>query len=1052
MSPTRASRAIVLASLAMAISTAAFAQMTRGGLVGTVRDSSGAVIPGVTVTVTNMDTNAVRTTVSDEQGTYRVAALEPGRYRIVTELQGFAGIEQRDIQVRAAMDTTVDFTLKPGGLAEQVTVQAEAANVGLNKTNPTIGTTISSRAVEELPLPGGRNINNLVLTVPNVSDTTGQGSYSVNGSRPRNNNYMVDGSDNNDISVTIATSEIVPEAVAEFQVLQNPYTVEFGRNTGGQINVLTKSGTNSFRGDAWDYYQSSGLNSRNNIEKDQGLDTPARLVRHQMGGDLGGPIYKDRAFFYGLYQRDTQRPGQTPGDSVRIPTPAGFAALQGVPLRPGQSAASRQAVLGQLAFLQDVFGQGAVFRDLETQLVNGVPIETGDTNVNIVAPSTYHTVLGRVDTRFGTRDTLTVRYSLNDSEDTNQISNCDFGPTFCGSQSLNDTNFAVSNTHIFGPQVLNEARFSLVRRDLAFPENDPTSPTATISGLFTVGGASNFPQSRVTDTYQLSDTLTWTLSRHTLKAGADVRYNKADNLSGFDSKGTFTFDSLEDFMNNNAFRLTQALQTASWNATQWQSSFFIQDDFRLTPELTINAGLRYELAEVPLGLFGATDPESLAVLVPGPVETDTNNWAPRVGFAYSPQSNNWLLGDGNTVFRGGFGIGYDVIFYNLLTVNGSNYPRVATANTFDVVDVYPGLLEAKATPEFDPLNAYVNSQQDTENPEQRFYSFSVQREIGNNVFEIGYSGSRGYKGINQILANPALLSEEQAAAVRAAGDPTVIPSVQERRLFPDIGNRVLIPATVGPGGNDVEARSRYNAFFVSGQRRLTNGLQVNASYTWSQYESNNDASLGEGGTDGSSQRPQNMFDYDAEWSVSQYDRPHRFTAAYLWEIPGPRTGVLGQILGGWQVSGVTSGQSGRPFTIVTGVDSNGDANTGSDRPNVDGSGSFTWDEDHRHFTNNGFYVVPLGPNGLPLTNSLSGGGNAGRNTERAAAFWNTDLALMKRFHITGTTRFIVRIDAFNVLNQDNYGKPVSTMSSASFGRNTNDWGRRILQLSGKISF
>lgn len=277
-------RTAFIALLALTIAAAASAQITRGGLVGTVRDASGAVVPGVTVTVTNMDTNAVRTTASDEQGAYRVPALEPGRYKITTDLSGFAPFEQTGIAVRSALETSVDITIRAGGISEAVTVTADASAVTLNRTNPTIGTTINARAVEELPLPGGRNINNLILTVPNASATTGQGTFAVNGNRPRNNNYMVDGSDNNDISVTISTSAIVPEAVQEFQVLQNPYSAEFGRNSGGQINVVTKSGSNMFRGDVWDFYQASGLNSRNNLEKASNLPTQPKNIRHQAGG------------------------------------------------------------------------------------------------------------------------------------------------------------------------------------------------------------------------------------------------------------------------------------------------------------------------------------------------------------------------------------------------------------------------------------------------------------------------------------------------------------------------------------------------------------------------------------------------------------------------------------------------------------------------------------------------------------------------------------------------------------------------------------------------
>ena len=695
-----------------------------------------------------------------------------------------------------------------------------------------------------------------------------------------------------------------------------------------------------------------------------------------------------------------------------------------------------------------------VFRNLTNTTVNGVAIETGQTNVMYSDPSLNYSYLGRVDFRAGANDTFTLRYSLNDGENASLTSNLGFGSLFAADQTTVDSNLALSNTHVFGARMLNEARFSLVGRELDFPENDPTTPTGQIAGLFTIGGFNNFPQSRVSKSWQFSDTVTWTLDRHSLKFGTDVRYNDVENVSAFNSKGFFVFDNLQGYMNNQPSQVTQALQTADWVGTQWQTGFFVQDDFRVTPDLTLNMGLRYELAGVPLGLFGATDPESLSAGVPGPVKMDTNNWAPRVGVAWTPATNNWLLGDRKSVLRGGFGIAYDVIFYNLLIVNASNYPRVVSLNetNLEVIrDVYPNKLTGSATPTFNPLAQWVNSQQDTENPESRFYSASWQRELGNYVLELGYSGSRGSNGINQIEMNPAILTAEQAALVAATQNPSAIPTAQQRRLNPAIGSRVTIPATVGPNNTDVNARSTYNAVFVSAQRRLANGLLMNASYTWSRWMSNNDASLGEGGTDGSSQRPQSMFDYDAEWSRSQFDRPHRFTTSYLWEIPGPRTGILGQVLGGWQLSGVTQGQSGRPFTIITGVDSNGDTNNGSDRPNINPAGTFVWDEDRKGFVNNGYYVAPVGTNGLPLQNAL-GNGNAPRNSERGAPWWNTDLSLMKRFDLPGRTIFTARIDAFNVFNQDNYGIPVANMSSPSFGQNGNNFGRRILQLGGKFTF
>ena len=551
---------------------------------------------------------------------------------------------------------------------------------------------------------------------------------------------------------------------------------------------------------------------------------------------------------------------------MRIPTQSGYAALAGVPLRAGQPASSRQAVLDRLSFLNDVYAQNPSFRNISNNLVNGVNIETGQTNVNIVNPSTYHTFMGRIDHHLTDSDNLTVRYYYSKRQDENAISNCAFGATFCA-------------------------------------------------------------------------------------------------------------------------------------------------------------------------------------LVPPPPEKDTNNWAPRVGFSWSPRSSNNILGDGKTVFRGGFGMGYDVIFYNLLTVNGSNYPRINTASINNVLDVYPNLLPAGGSPVFNPLNAWTNSAADTVNPDSKYWSFSIGREIGDFVAEIGYTGSRGGHGINQVHANPSVLTAEQAALVAATKNSSAIPSVQLRRVYPQYGVRTLIPAYVGPAGNDVEATSQYNGVYASLAKRLSHGVQFQLSYTRSKFESNNDASLGETGTDGSNQRPQSFFDCEAEWSLSQFDVPNRFVVSYLWEIPGPKSGFVKHVLGGWQFTGITAYQSGRPFTIRTGVDSNGDGTTGSDRPNL-GSGTLDWDDEHRSFTNNGYVVAPLGTNNLPLANAL-GNGTLGRNTERSASFWNTDLSLLKRIFI-GQRQLILRADAFNAFNQDTCGIPVTNMSNSGFGTNTNNWGRRVVTLSAKF--
>jgi outer membrane receptor protein involved in Fe transport len=1059
-------RALAGALLAILLCSApAFAQLTRGSIAGTVNDDSGAAIPGAQVTVTNLDTNISRTTTTNESGFYRVPALDPGRYSVKVEKTGFESILAEDLTVRTAQETTYDPSLKVGRVNEVVSVSAQAEGVELNKTAPTIGLTSTSRQAVELPLSAARNINNLAVLSPNAFRGPGSSGISVNGQRARNNNFTIDGSDNNDISVTLPTSTVIPEAVQEFQVQTNAFSVEFGRNSGAQINVITKSGTNEFHGNVFEYYRGSALNALDTLEKRSGLKRPARFNRNQAGGSIGGPIIRERLFFFGALQADRIRTGATPGPTIRIPTPTGFAALSTVPLRaasggvPAQTQASRQAVLNALGFLRDVHAQNPTFTSLRNDTVNGVAIQTGLVNLAISQPQNIWNWITKVDGKLGENDSFTVRYLYDKPVSVNVASNTQFGSLFAGNQNILDQNAAVSETHVFSPTLLNEVRLSYIRRNLGFPENDPTSPTTTISGLFTIGGASNFPQGRIQNSYQLSDTVSWQLRQHSLKFGLDYRHIRLFNQAAFDSKGTFTFNNLADYLNNFAFSYQQALQESSFDARQNQQFWFVQDDYRVTPTFTLSLGLRYEYADTPFGFFGATDPQSLNALVPGPVYKDKNNFAPGVGFAWSPRPKGGmlaaLLGDGKTAIRGGYRIGYDILFYNILTVNASNYPRVVVGLQNNLYDVFPTRTRVSGAAVFNPLATYVNSPEDLKNPQAQSFSLTIQRQIKNDfVLEFGYAGSRGINGINQLQANPAILTPAQIKTVQDGKNAALIPSTQARRLFPQFGSRVLIAST---------AQSTYHSGFASLNKRLSRGLQFTSSYTFGKNMSNNDESLGVGAiTAGSPQVPQDYFNIAAEKSPSAFDRTHRFAASWIYEVPWfkadwAQQGFVKRVFGDWQLSGIFEAQSGQPFTILTGVDTNGNGG-GGDRPNFNPNGAFAKDPvtgDLRTFTNDrltGRYVVPVvNASGLPIANSL-GNGNLGKNTLRGQGFSDWSMSLMKRIRLTEDMNISLRVDALNVFNQKYFGNPVSNMNSPDFGRNLNNGGNRSLTLGAKFTF
>ncbi|MGE3840715.1 MAG: TonB-dependent receptor, partial [Vicinamibacterales bacterium] len=640
--------AIVLALVLGSVSRIE-AQLTRGTLSGAVLDSTGARVPAVSVTIVSQATGAIRRVWSSEDGFYRVTGLEPGEYTLTFERDGFTVIEERDVPVRSAGETTRPVTLTPAGVVETVQVTAGAGAAAVNKATPTVGLMLSGDQAATLPVSTNRDVTRLALLAPTMVRATGASAFSASGQRSRNNNFTVDGSDNNEMTISTFTMAVPPEAVAEIRVQTNAYDVEAGRNSGAQINVITRSGTNQLRGDAHEYYRGSALDALSNVQKDSGLSAPPRFNQHVFGASAGGALVRDRAFFYGLAEADRSRSASTLGATVRIPTPAGYEALASVPLGPGQSPASRQAVLSRLDFLRDVYATAPTFRNVQPAVVNGSPIDTGQVNLGRSTPGNALNLTGRMDVQWSPVDRSTVRAARHALVNDSVYSNVDFGSRFAADEDVLDRHLAFSHVRVFTASALNEFRVSHIRRRLDFPEHDAASPTATIGGFFTVGGRRDFPQARLQDSVQLSNVLTVQGSRHGLKIGADLRYISLDNLAAFDSKGTFTFNTLQDFLNNRAVLYRQAVQTASFDASQWQAFFFVQDDWRVTPATTVNLGLRYETASVPLGFFGATDPAVREALVPGPLRADRNNLAPRVGLTWSPSVDSgvgkWLFAD-----------------------------------------------------------------------------------------------------------------------------------------------------------------------------------------------------------------------------------------------------------------------------------------------------------------------------------------------------------------------------------------------------------------------
>jgi hypothetical protein len=1049
------------------------AQLVNGFISGTVTDLQKSAISDVDVTFTNKETQYSQTKKTDAEGRYRFVAVPPGTYTIEFKKSGFETRTAENVLVTTSSERVIDRAMNVAGAATNVIVSAEP-EVTLSKTSASIQMTLPGRMMDLTPLassslypPGARNMGRFAVIAPAVARVFGQNEFSTNGHRGRENNFMMDGVDNNDNTVTLPALFAPPEAIQEFQVQVATYSAEFGRNMGAQVNVVTKAGTNKFHGEVWEFYRGNALEPLSLQSRRSGLTSSPRLVDNQFGGDIGGPIIKDKTFFFGLIQGNRQRAPKAFG-LVTIPTAAGLAAISSVPLRaaggsvPAQSAASRQAMVDALSFLNSVYPQINHYDSFSTVTVNSTPIEMGTYNPLVPMDQNFWYGLARLDHQLTPSDRLSYRVHIEDRSSPLSSGNLAFGAQWGADSKTTAQNHALSYYKIIGSNFVNEMRLSYTRLSPVFTERDPVSPTVTLTSLFTIGGLSTFPQERQEQTYQFQNVSTYMVNRHSFKFGLDQNRTKLYTNTAFNSKGTWTFPNLADFLNNQASTLVQLVsQPTVYSFTQLKQAYFFQDDIKVSPALTVNLGLRYESTSIPLGYFGATDPTVLASGVPGPGERDTNNWGPRVGFAYSPTSSDGILGailGGNkSVVRGGFGIGYDIIFYNLLTNPAANYPRTNTqTNTAaTLVDVFPTLLPKTSVVTFNAAATFVNLPSDTQNPTTNYWSLSYQRQVSSGlIVEAGYTGNRSYHMLRQGQANPGILTQAKADAVIAGctsanlatcTDPVGFPA-SPARLEPTQGSRTLLEAT---------GQATYNAAYVQVDKRLSHGLQFGANYTWSTNISDSeevfsDAASTDGGIATSSpQVPQNYLNRRGEKSRSVFDRPHRFTIHESYAIPffANAHKILRLALSDWQISGLTEIQSGQPFTLTVGADTLGTGTTASGRPNLNPGGIMTPDPVTGNFRT---FTIPLNGTGIvtapSVTNTTTGaitflrhsmptGGTLGRNTFRGPGYSNTNMSLMKRFMLPHEMSLEIRGDFLNVFNHDNFPNPVGNMSSANFGKN-----------------
>jgi len=1038
--------------LLLSFADQAVAQSTTAIISGVVRDEQGAVLPGVTVTARNVDTSLTRTVVTDPTGVYRFSALPIGPYELTAELTGFATYQRSGLVLSLNQEAVIDISLRLAAIQETVQVTGESPI--LNTTNAEVGVRFDQTKVAELPVANTRDVFSLALQVAGVSQVnSGQSNFasgtnfSVNGMRTRSNNFMIDGQDSNDPSVTGRQQPLNnTDLIQEVRLITNQFAAEFGRAAGSVMSVVTKSGTNQFRGSAFIFRNQNELNARTNLDKAAGRTEAPYLEENQFGGTFGGPIIRNRTFFFGSYQRWTQDQLGAGTTLNGAPTEAGRAVLQSAV----GSMPQIQALLKFLPAAQTPLNRNVGF----TYGGNAYSVPIGSLTGSSTIEFNNHQASGRVDHQLTTsgRHIISARYLYNDSLSTGAGQVTPPGVTTV-SPSTSQA-FAGWWTGILTNTLVNELRVAYSHLSTETTAADVSSeeiPSIEIVELgltgfnaaasrTAIGLALNLPQWRKNGLWQIQNNLSWTAGNHSTKFGVDYRASDIESFFNPTLRGRLQYTTLQRYVDDiaNVAQINKPLPGGSEvvNYSWADVYFFAQDEWRMTPSFTLSYGLRYELpgnftdslVELNDEIVATAGGDERFRLAPVP-ERDTNNWQPRVGVNWNPQTEKggalgWLTGGDKLVLRGGYAMTHDYAFLNIALNIASSFPFVGVLEVPSVQNAPGGPGRPEAFVRLPNLTLTGNPNlitrtvvgEDFRSPVAHQFSVEMQRELAANLaLRVGYVGTLGRGLFQTIDGNPRL----PYLATRV--DPT----------------RGVIRLRAN------EAESWYHSLQTSLERRFRNGFSAGVHYTWSKYLDT--ASEIFNVSSGEVAVAQDSFNIAADKGYSSYDRPHRLTGNVVWELPFYRdqAGFAGKVLGGWQVSTSFTLQSGSPFSALNGADPTG-ALTGIDglvgsniRPNINTT------EDLSTMT----VAEILAAGGASLFQQICGFpsatcpgervGNVGRNTLRTDGIGNIDLGFIKNTRFGTRHNFQIRIEAFNLTNTRNFGVPESRISSTNF---LNQWG------------
>jgi len=1038
-----------------------------GTIAGNVKDASGAVIPQVKLTLTSTATNAQLTALSNPEGQFQFLELPPATYKLTAEAAGFKKATVAAVLVQVDQITHVDLTLEVGNITESVQVEAAAPLLETDKS--TLSSVVDSSNIANLPL-NGRQAMDLALMTPGVVPTasgTQVFSFNVAGARSQSNIYLLDGVSNIDTQVNSNLNNFrISDAVQEFAVQTSVSTAEFGRGTGGQVSMVTKSGTNTFHGSLFEYLRNSSFDAAD-FFTNKARSTKNPLHRNQFGGTVGGPIRKNKTFFFVSYEEFRQI---APTVSLtRVPSDA------------------------ERAQVTDPISKNL----LQFWPTANTSVGANNFVANVGASTFDYTGLIKIDHTFSDRDRITGRYA--------NYQGTTFTPGALPLQGGNGNtpvsrNGVLTEVHTFSPNLLNEFRFGYSRnqtfitvQDVGFNAatvfqingvplpgvvdgsknvQDSGLPTVSISGGYApLGSTTNLPQGRITNTFELFDNVSWIApfgkSKHSFRMGYHIRREQARRYLDSVERGSFSFLNWSDFsaglVNTSSFKTGNTL--AYWD--RFPFDLYWQDQYKPTNNLTINYGIRYEYPSAiyqtrmqAANFFPGVGPVLLdtnqllgidptkvgyaaLAYTQAPfnasnsgVNSDKNNWAPIVGLAYTPHSDNWLFGHDDTVIRAGFRVGYDDIFNNIPANMGLNAPyNLSTSQTAGVTQPAKfgwaiGFNQNVPLVKFDstgkPLIGLVGFSAEDPNLRSAYiyqYNFGIQRRLTPRLsLEVDYQGSTGHKlGLFVDQNQPAVIVNDPTKPGNAAPNQQIYP-------YPTFG-------AVGTG-KDI-GNSNYNGM-VSTLKYTGRGYFLQSSYTLSKSIDNNSAFFG---STGEASTVANGNNISLDRGPSSFDTRQRFVTVYNLDVPiGPghkvfgwNNGVNRQVFGGWQISGITSVQSGQPFTVYNGATDYSGFNQFVDRPDVIGAGKLTQNNSTPDNAFDTTYFSKVPPTGRV--------GTSGRNQYYGPGLINFDFTALKTFAITRErVRLQFRADFFNIFNHTNFSNPVRNESSASFGKITQTVG------------